>query len=475
MSTYVRNAIIATLAVVLVAAGAIFLIPRLMEPATFRGDVCAQHAQALRTAQSLVVGARMGTEEKTVREAQYNVLLRDARVAGCESELSAQGFSFADVQGDNNNGSNTTAPASPSQTPTTSPSSAPAADSDKWTPVYYTLMKGKDSDLSYGPAVHAKDAADATEQFWTRHTNDPALLCGNGGEWIDGKGDGIDCTRRLADSKSARDNYLADAKSHVKSVEWVQQAPHWAHTAFMMPVKGTPVMLWQENAVYRHNTEWYYKVTTNDGRVLFYRAECGIQPDRTVPAPKQTPPATETPGSPPRTTVPTETPTTTPTETPTETPTQTPTETPTTTPTETPTQTPTTTPTETPTETPTPTETTVPKDPSKFKTHPAHTPAPAPTQEPNEPKLPPCANGGTRDSNQRCVAPEPPKEQPRQDPPKQTSQPPQAPKSTPTPTRDKPVPTSTDAPKARPTNTGSDPEPSAPAQGPGTSIGTPED
>lgn len=482
MQTQLRNSIVAIVSVALVALLCIlYLIPRMVEPSTYRGDACQQDLQALRAIQSLHTGAREGTQEKTVRDAQLNTLLWDAQGHGCQTELESKGYSFADlaplIDLDAPMG-----PTAPSATPAPS---ASADGTDKWSPTYYALQRGKVSDLSYGPPVRAKDAKDAVNQFWVRHTNDPALLCGNGGQWVNDNGDGVDCTRTLAASKVARDAYLDIAKSHVKSVEWIDLKPHHAYTAFMMPVKGLPVVLWQSNPVYRQNTEKYFKVTTTDGRVLYYRAECGIQPDKMVSkpakatsnpessrAPHAALPSPEAPGESPRETAqPPQRPTSTPVpvrpvtpresqtpkpERPTDKPRKP--EAPRETPTKRPTPTPET-PRETPTEKPTPKESTVPKDPSKFKTHPAHTPAPAPTQEPGEPKLPPCANGGERDNNQRCSS------SPREDTPEpKPTKAEQAPGSTPTPTRDKPVPTSTDAPKPR-----------EDGGQPGKPIATPED
>lgn len=155
---------------------------------------------------------------------------------------------------------------------------APAAD---WSPHYYFFDAGKASVRTFGPAV---DPNKVSEEFRTRMTADPALLCGDGGLILTGKDGGIDCVQSLLKSKAARDAYLDKVFSNIKSSTVKDVKAGTVPGVYMVDVDGIPRILSDPSVPYVHAYK-VFEVVTNDGKTYSFRIECGFQFVGLVPTP----------------------------------------------------------------------------------------------------------------------------------------------------------------------------------------------
>lgn len=280
----ITQAVAAIVAVAAVLAAAMVGL-KMTDTANYAAPACEAYPITLDTARGQLVLA----QDQESRDFWINrilMLASDAEDDGCRQDAAKYlaGFFTAPAP-------STTPSATPSSTPT--PTATPSAEVPgkgvlTWAPHFFTLDKGKNGKLDFGPPVKGgakaaagdkKMLAKLKQQFWDDLRADPVLACANGGLILNGKDGGVPCVKRLMKSKAARDAYLAKVKKAVASMRVEKRYPQWVDSAYqVVGPDGIPRVVAAQN-VWRSEVYYVMVVKTKAGKTYGFRLECRWQWD----------------------------------------------------------------------------------------------------------------------------------------------------------------------------------------------------
>lgn len=255
------GAAIAILLAVAVATLGLIGLQRAMSPQSWNDQPCDNIRHAMAATQARINTSLPGSNARATHEAHLGDLNKQLEESDC--------------------GGRKPPPTTPTAEPTVQPTEEPATCDTH----FFTRDPNKVSLRAAGPAV-ANNGVDAVvEEFFRRHSLDPALMSFNLTALNirqDDENGQKELTARLMDDCEERARYMAlirEEFDNAKEIKLFEAPAGVVGSNYMVEgPDGFPVVMWNDESP-RPEKYWVMQITLDSGEVLWFRLACGFQFD----------------------------------------------------------------------------------------------------------------------------------------------------------------------------------------------------